>query len=223
MTTLHYFIAGLETGLSINMGCLYEDDDNNGDVGDSEDARDMISAIFQEHLCDRWNLKYLDQLSTYYLRLGLARSVTHTIHIHNCLHSRILQKYCYVQDTYVQYIIQKYTGMRCLLTTWIFFALPYYIHLDTTQLSLKRILVFTSQLVRGGAEWRMGWHGVVTAGPVGTRLGQHTAHLHASPRVGFISAVCSRHALIYQLHTYIHAKGGDFYFTNSSSQSIFIS
>ena len=174
MTTLPYFIAGLETGLSMNVGCLYEEDDN-GDIKDSEDARYMISAIYQEHLMEP---KILGPVIYLLFTVGSCKvSYTYCTYIHHWLHSTILQKYCYVQDTYIQYIIQKYTGMRCILTSWIFFAFPYYIHLDTTQSEFKRILVFTSQLARGGAEWRMGWHGVVTADPVGSRLGQHTAHV----------------------------------------------
>jgi hypothetical protein len=128
MTTLHYFLSVLETGLSMNVGCLYEDDDNNGDVGDSEDARDMISATFQEHLCDRWNLKYLDQLSTYYLRLGLARSVTHTVHTYITAY---IQASCRNTATYKIHTYSS-TSYKYILVCGVYRLHEYFLRYPTT-------------------------------------------------------------------------------------------
>ena len=55
----------------MDWGIIWED--NNSSDQYLEGADDMMSAIFQEQVRNRWNLEYLEALSAEYFRLELVR------------------------------------------------------------------------------------------------------------------------------------------------------
>ena len=68
---IHIFLFKSASNSSMNWGNIWEDNDSSDQY--LEGADDVMSAIFQEQVRDRWNLEYLEAVSAEYFRLGLVR------------------------------------------------------------------------------------------------------------------------------------------------------